>query len=192
MALFGFMPRPVEPAPIAGKRVYLRAMRMEDYDEWVALRHASEAFLAPWEPLHSGDEYDRQAWRRRVLAAKSDARNDVSYGFLIFNHDDDMVGGLTLGQIRRGVAQMATLGYWMGAPWAGKGLMSDAVRAVCHHAFTALHLRRIEAACLPHNLPSRRVLERNGFVEEGLARQYLCIAGQWADHVTYARLASDD
>lgn len=192
MALFRFAPRQTDPAPITGQHVYLRPMRMEDFEEWANLRRVSQRFLAPWEPLRSGDECDRLVWRRRVMAAKNDARLDASHGFLIFRRDTHlMVGGLTLGMVRRGVAQTCTLGYWMGAPWASKGLMSDAVDAVCKHAFTHLHLRRIEAACLPHNAPSRRVLEKNGFRLEGMAREYLCIAGVWADHVTYARLASD-
>lgn len=192
MSLFRFKPRIAEPAPVAGERVYLRPPRMEDHGEWVALRVASESFLAPWEPLRRGDEYSRRSWRLRVLGACEDARRDASYSFLIFTRDRDvMVGGLTLGQVRRGVAQTATLGYWMGAAWAGKGLMSDAVRAVLAYAFGPLGLRRVEAACLPHNVASRRVLERNGFRLEGLAREYLCIAGRWEDHVTYARLATD-
>lgn len=192
LTLFRFISRPAEPAPISGDRVYLRQMRMEDFEEWVTLRLASEAFLAPWEPLRVGNEFDRQSWRRRVLAIRNEAHIDAAYGFLIFSRDSDrMVGGLTIGQVRRGVAQTGSLGYWMGEPWAGRGLMSDAVKAICRHAFTELHLRRIEAACMPHNVASRRVLERNGFQLEGLARQYLCIAGEWADHVTYARLASD-
>jgi len=192
LALFRFAPRQTEPAPVVGERVYLRPMRMDDFDEWVALRHASEAFLAPWEPLRTGDEFDRAAWRRKVLASRNDARLDAAYGYLVFSRAHDiMVGGLTLGLVRRGVAQTCTLGYWMGAAWAGKGLMSDAVDTVCRHAFSHLRLRRIEAACLPHNHRSRRVLEKNGFQLEGLAREYLCIAGVWADHVTYARLASD-
>lgn len=192
MALFRFIPRPVEPSPVQGKRVYLRLMRQDDYDAWVSLRRESEAFLAPWEPLRVGDEFGRPSWRRRVLAVRNEARNDTAYGFLIFqNETDALLGGLTLGLIRRGVSQTGTLGYWMGAPWAGQGLMTDAVNTLCNHAFGPLHLRRIEAACLPGNAASRKVLERNGFQLEGLARQYLCIAGEWADHVTYARLASD-
>lgn len=192
MALFRFTPRQTEPAPIVGARVYLRMMRLDDYDEWFALRRASESFLAPWEPLRMGDEFERPAFRRKVMATRNDARCDAAYGYLIFTREHDvMVGGLTLGLVRRGVAQASTLGYWMGASFAGKGLMSDAVDAICRHAFADLHLRRIEAACLPHNMRSRRVLEKNGFRLEGLARQYLCIAGAWADHVTYARLASD-
>lgn len=192
VSLFRFMPRPAERAPIEGARVYLRPMRMEDFEEWAALRLASEAFLAPWEPLRSGNEYDRHNWRRRVMANRNDARNDAAYGYLIFERDRHrMVGGLTLGLVRRGVAQSAALGYWMGANWAGRGLMTDAVGAVCRHAFSELRLRRVEAACLPRNAASRRVLERNGFQLEGLARQFLCIAGNWEDHVTYARLASD-
>jgi ribosomal-protein-alanine N-acetyltransferase len=118
--------------------------------------------------------------------------DDEAYPFLIFREGDDvLVGGLTLGQIKRGVAQSATLGYWMGLPFAGKGLMSRSVRAMTGFAFTSLRLHRIEAACLPHNEASIKLLERNGFKREGLARAYLRINGLWQDHFLYALLETD-
>ncbi len=86
---------------------------------------------------------------------------------------------------------MASLGYWMGAPFAGRGVMSNAVRQVCGLAFGSLALRRIEAACLPENAASVRLLEKTGFRREGLAREYLAIDGVWRDHLLFAKLASD-
>ena len=83
----------------------------------------------------------------------------------------NLSANLTLGMVRRGVAQAATLGYWMGAPHAGKGHMTRAVRAAAGYAFETLRLRRIEAACVPNNMPSIRLLEKVGFRREGYARQ---------------------
>lgn len=116
---------------------------------------------------------------------------DEAYPFFIFNDDEVLVGGITIGQVSRGVAQTATLGYWMGRPYAGLGYMSRAVRAVCHHAFSALRLHRLEAACLPHNEASARLLESVGFTREGYARAYLRINGSWQDHLLYAILEQD-
>ena len=114
---------------------------------------------------------------------------DESYPFLIFEATSDvLLGGLTLGGIRRGVAQAGTLGYWMGATHAGKGHMTSAVAAAARHGFTTLRLHRIEAACLPQNIASMTLLERNGFQREGLAKAYLKINGAWRDHVLYARI----
>jgi ribosomal-protein-alanine N-acetyltransferase len=96
-----------------------------------------------------------------------------------------LVGGLTLSNIRRRAAQHANLGYWMGKEHAGQGLMTEAVGVVIPHAFNALGLHRIHAAFLPGNAASRRVLEKNGFQEEGYAENYLQIDGRWADHVLF-------
>jgi ribosomal-protein-alanine N-acetyltransferase len=105
--------------------------------------------------------------------------------------DDVLVGGRTLANVRRGVAQAGSLGYWMGQPFAGKGLMTVAVRALIPCAFGALGLHRLEAACIPTNAASISLLEKTGFVREGYAREYLCINGIWQDHLLYARLKDD-
>ena len=112
---------------------------------------------------------------------------DESFSFLIFDAGaDTLLGGLTLGGIRRGVAQSGTLGYWMGAPHAGKGRMTRAVASAVRFGFSTLRLHRVEAACLPENTASQTLLERNGFQREGLARAYLRINGAWRDHLLYA------
>ena len=95
------------------------------------------------------------------------------------------MGGLTLSNIRRRAAQHVNLGYWMGEAHAGKGLMSEAVGTVLPFVFDTLGLHRIHAAFLPDNAASRRVLEKNGFREEGYAESYLQIDGRWADHVLF-------
>ena len=69
--------------------------------------------------------------------------------------------------------------------------MTEAVGCVLDYAFDTLKLHRVEAACLPSNEASRRLLQKCGFREEGLARQYLKINGRWCDHVTYGILQSD-
>ena len=99
-----------------------------------------------------------------------------------------MLGALTLSNVRRGVAQMATLGYWIGAPFARQGYMTDALQALLPFAFDHLHLHRVEAACLPRNDASIALLRRAGFEQEGLARSYLKINGAWQDHLLFARL----
>jgi len=165
---------------------------MADYSEWAQLRERSRRFLTPWEPLWPRDDLTRGAFRRRLKRYAEDVRSDQAYPFFIFRaYDDTLVGGLTLTNVRRGVAQAVSLGYWMGEPYAGQRLMSAAVRAVVPFAFGALRLHRVEAACIPANAASIRLLERVGFQREGLARQYLCINGAWQDHYLYALLRSD-
>lgn len=179
-----------EPVPvISGESVYLRAPQLADYAEWAELREASRSFLVPWEPTWPIDDLTRSAFRRRLRRYLEDQRSDLAYPFFIFRQQDNaLVGGLTLGNIRRGVAQAGSLGYWMGAPYARQGHMTAAVRALIGFAYGALRLHRIEAACIPANAPSIRLLEKTGFMREGYAREYLCINGTWQDHLLFARL----
>jgi ribosomal-protein-alanine N-acetyltransferase len=89
------------------------------------------------------------------------------------------------------MTQTATIGYWMGERFANRGHMSAAVSALSPFAFTALRLHRLEAACLPHNRASMRLLEKVGFRREGLARGLVCINGRWQDHIVFALLSED-
>jgi [ribosomal protein S5]-alanine N-acetyltransferase len=179
-----------EPLPaIEGETVFLRSPQMSDYGEWAALREASRAFLTPWEPTWPADDLSRSAYRRRIRRYTEDQRTDQSYAFFLFRRSDQaLVGGLTIANIRRGVAQAGSLGYWTGEPFARKGLMTAGVRALIPFAFGTLRLHRLEAACIPTNTPSIRLLENTGFTREGYAREYLCINGLWQDHLLYARL----
>ena len=103
---------------------------------------------------------------------------------------DALMGGITLSNVRRGSAQTASLGYWMGAPYAGRGHMRAAVETLMPVAFGLLRLHRIEAATMLSNIASIRVLESSGFTREGVARAYLKINGRWEDHLLYARVAT--
>ena len=177
---------------VRGEGVYLRTPEMRDFEQWAALRHLSRTFLTPWEPTWPSDDLTRTAFRRRLRRHASEIEGDEAYPFYIFRDGDDaLLGGLTFGQIKRGVAQATTLGYWMGEPFAGKGLMARAVRAATGFAFATLRLHRIEAACLPHNEPSIQLLTRSNFQPEGVARSYLRINGVWQDHLLFALLESD-
>jgi ribosomal-protein-alanine N-acetyltransferase len=179
-----------EPLPsIVGEGVALRTPQTTDYNDWAALREQSREFLTPWEPTWPADDLSRSAFRRRIRRYAEDLRTDQGYAFLIFrNSDDAIVGGLTLANIRRGVAQAGSLGYWMGLPFIRRGYMTAAVRAAIPFAFNTLRLHRLEAACIPSNAGSIRLLENTGFIREGYAREYLCINGIWQDHLLYGRL----
>jgi ribosomal-protein-alanine N-acetyltransferase len=181
-----------ETPVVRGGGLMLRPPRLEDYEAWSSLRDSSRDFLRPWEPIWPVDDLTRSAYRRRIRRYQQEIQDDSAYPFFIFREGDlALVGGLTLGMVRRGVSQAATLGYWMGAPFAGQGLMTQAVRNVAAYAFDNLRLRRLEAACVPANMPSKRLLERVGFLREGYAREYLCINGVWQDHLLYALLRAD-
>ena len=191
MALFRLGPTFDPASLVRGDGIYLRPAESRDFDEWASLRERSRQFLTAWEPTWPADDLTRAAFRRRLRLHAEEMGRDEAFPFLVFRDDDAMVGGLTVGQIRRGVAQTATLGYWMGHAFAGRGYMSRAVRAASAFSFGSLRLHRLEAACLPHNDASMQLLESVGFRKEGYARSYLRIAGRWQDHVLFALLDTD-
>ena len=192
MALFRFATDPPARPLIRTQNLILRAPLASDYSAWASLRMESRDFLTPWEPVWTEDDLTRASFRLRVKRAAREIATDEAYSLFVLDaRSEALLGGLTLGLVRRGVAQACTLGYWMGQRHAGKGHMTEAVRGALDFAFSELALHRVEAACLPTNEPSRRLLERVGFTREGEARGYLRINGVWADHLLYGILASE-
>lgn len=190
--MLGWSLAPKRKVRIETERLLLRLPEHRDYREWSGLRAASAGFLMPWEPTWSTDHLTRRAFTARVhWAARAASQGTALPLFMIRKEDNALVGAITLDQIRRGPAQAATIGYWMGQSYARQGYMRETIRAVVHHAFTELDLSRIEAACLPENAASRGVLERSGFKYEGVAQSYLQINGRWRNHVLYANLRLD-
>jgi ribosomal-protein-alanine N-acetyltransferase len=183
----------VDSGPVVrGDKVLMRPPQMSDYADWASLRGASDAFLQPWEPEWAPDELSRSAFRRRLRYYQRDMREGLGYAFLIFrNGDSKLVGGITLSNARRGVSQSISVGYWIGQAYGGQGLMTSALTAIIPFVFSSLGFHRLEAACLPSNVPSRKLLENCGFKYEGLARQYLRINGNWQDHLLYAVIEDD-
>jgi ribosomal-protein-alanine N-acetyltransferase len=177
---------------IRTERLTLRPPQHTDFRAWAVLRRESCEFLKPWEPTWAADHLTRRSFTNRVYwAGRSIAGGTGLPLFMVRAADDLLLGAVTLDNIRRGPAQAATLGYWIGATHARNGYMTEAVRAVVGHAFEDLDLSRIESACLPENEASRGVLERCGFNYEGTARNYLRIAGRWRTHVLFANLRPD-
>lgn len=180
------------PPALKGERVMLRMPVSADYPEWARLRNDSRAFLEPWEPSWAPDELERSSWRYRLKRYRDDRARGSALAFFIFElRSGALLGGVTLGNIRHGVAQSGHIGYWIGEKYAGQGYMLDALGALTRHAFETMRLHRIEAACIPGNTRSIRVLEKAGFTREGLLRSYLKINGGWQDHYLYALIADD-
>ena len=185
-------PRPPLGTELIGERVILRTGDPADWKNWRALRDLSRGFLTPWEPRWPQDALSyghfcgllRRHWR--------DWRQGKGYAFLIFQQAEQgragtLVGGITLNEIQRGISQKGTLGYWMGEPYAGHGFMTEAAGLVCDFAFDTLRLHRVEASCLPHNEPSKSLLRRLDFEEEGYAKAYLQINGKRQDHILWGK-----
>lgn len=178
---------------LTGRKVVLRMPTAGDYAAWAALREDSREFLSKWEPLWSPDELTRKSYRRRLQQYQSAYQLGQAVAFFLFSRESSLLlGGITLSNIRRGAAQTGTIGYWMGERYAGQGAMYDALQCVIPYAFHTLRLHRLEAACIPTNKRSVRLLEKAGFQREGLMRSYLCINGSWEDHYLYARIVGEN
>lgn len=177
---------------LTGEGVRLRHPSLEDYDRWAKLRYASRAHTEPWEPAWTEDELTRSAFKRRLRRYQQDLESGQGCPFFVFRAVDDvLLGACNLNNIRRGVLQAADIGYWVGAPYVRCGHARAAVRRVLAYAFGPLRLHRVEAAIQPDNLASHAVLTSVGFTEEGFARRYLKINGEWRDHLKFAILNGD-
>ena len=159
-----------------------------------ALRQ-NAAHLRPWSvaPVAGEDTASLTSVSRAVLRHRREWKRGQAYVLLITPRDDErvVIGRIALGGVLRGAFQNGYLGYWIDADRQGQGLMTEAVRAATEFALSAAALHRVQAAVMPRNAASQRVLEKAGYRREGLALRYLCIAGTWEDHLIFAMTAED-
>jgi ribosomal-protein-alanine N-acetyltransferase len=172
---------------LAGQRVVLRALQVEDWNDWVRLRSLSASFLQPWEPEWprnaSTRDYYMSYWRRLVRRWLQDRE----YAFVLCAKEPGgaILGGINITDIKREATQTGTLGYWIGSPYAGRGFMKEAAAIMVEFAFRELGLHRVEATCMPENQPSLKLLRGVGMQEIGLAKRYMKINGEWKDHLLF-------
>jgi len=191
MALLDWMTDATGPV-VEGSGVLLRPPRTGDFTAWSDLRAQSRDYLQPWEPAWPDDDLTRTAYRRRLAVYAREMELGHAWPFFILDPTGRTLhGAITLSNVRRGVAETGTLGYWIGQPYAGRGLATAAVSALAGFAFRSARLHRLEASCLPGNLASRRVLEKAGFRQEGEAKAYLKINGVWADHILFGFVSDE-
>jgi ribosomal-protein-alanine N-acetyltransferase len=187
--------RNVKTKALVGPRVELRALRVDDFPVWRDVRVRSRDWLEPWEPLPEPGSpdpaLDREAFRARCGAWERQRHFDSAYGFGMFLHDGRFAGEISLGSVQRGPFQSAFVGYWVDAEHAGRGLIPEGVAVMLRYGFDDLLLHRIEAAIVPRNAASRRVAEKLGMRDEGVAVRFLQIRGRWEDHVRYAITAEE-
>jgi len=189
-SVFGFLSRPGIPEEVSGRGHYFRLPRNSDYRAWYRLRSESRQFLEKWEPSWEPDALTEASFRARVIRSAQEFASGVAVPLFLFSRDNhELIGGLTIGHIRRGAAQSCMVGYWMGERYAGQGHMSAGLNLVTGYIFGQLALHRIEAACIPENDRSIRLLEKAGFQREGYMKEYLKIRGEWRDHLLYALIS---
>ena len=177
---------------LLGPNVCVRPPEGRDWQAWAELRTASRDFLVPWEPSWASDAHSRATYRRRLRRQQRDANDDLAHSyFLIRRADEALMGGITVSNVQRGVAQSCSVGYWIGESFPGGGYMTEGLTCVLEHCFSSHGMHRVEAACMPNNNASQALLKRCGFRGEGYARKYLKINGAWRDHLLFAVIASE-
>lgn len=178
---------------LTAEGLVLRLPNKSHFAQLSALRHDSKAFLKPFVPKWSERDFSRASFAQRVKNCAEAANKRTEFAFFIFSVSENesgknvetLVGGITLSNIRYGAVHHANIGYWLGQSHTGKNYMGGAVSLCLEFAFNKLHLRRVHAACMPHNQPSINVLTKSGFVQEGFAQQYLQIDGEYRDHLLF-------
>jgi len=177
-----------------GRRVLLRPLSVSDFPAWREVRRRNEAWLTRWEPTRMPGQpdviEDRDAFAVRCSARQRERQLGVGYGYGVFV-DGVFAGEVNLSSVQRGPFQSAYVGYWIDEKQAGNGYTPEALVAVARLAFDELRLHRVQIAIIPRNTASRRVVEKLGVREEGVAERYLEINGIWEDHVRYAVTAEE-
>lgn len=179
---------------LIGRRLLLRPLRTVDFDVWRDVRRRCESWLVCWEPQRipgSPDAVeDRDAFAARCGARQREMQLGSGFSFGLFA-EGEFAGEININSIHRGAFQSAYVGYWVDEKLAGQGYMPEAVVLVCRFAFENLRLHRLQISVIPRNLSSRRVAEKLGLRDEGVAERYLEINGVWEDHVRYAITAEE-
>ena len=180
------------PRRLESTRTVVRAPRVDDAEELLMLRLRNREFIAPWDPSRP-EAFFTLHGQRAILGAEVDAwRDDRAYAFVVCERPSDRIlGRATLDNVARGAFENAMLGYWIDEAAGGRGHATDAARLALRFAFEHARLHRVQAAAIPRNQRSQRVLANAGFRREGRALRYLQIAGVWEDHDLFAVTAEE-
>lgn len=172
--------------------IFIRPLQLLDADSLLQLRLRNRRFLEPSEPIQKESHFTLQAQKEILRHVEDSWRADLAYGFGVFLQEThSLIGRVNLSNVVRGAWQNCTIGYFLDQAFNGRGYMTQAVKLACQFAFEQAELHRVQAAVMPRNLPSIRVVEKAGFNYEGYAKYYLNINGKWEDHKLYSVTKED-
>jgi [ribosomal protein S5]-alanine N-acetyltransferase len=182
---------PIATARLEGTGLYLRPHEPGDAPALLDVVVRNRDFLSGFEPPRPEGHYTLEGQKLLVQVDRERWDAGVRYAFGIFLPSGRVAGRVALDNVVMGAWHNATLGYYVDRELNGRGLCTRAVALVAQFAFEHAGLHRIQAAVMPHNAASVRVLEKVGFRHEGLAKRYLFIDGAWEDHDIYALTVED-
>ena len=182
----------------------LRPLVLGDFDAWREVRQRNRDWLLKWEPKpppgQPDDTESKPAFNARCGAREREWQLGTGYGFGIFVGDarhsaqgaaPALAGEINLSGVQRGPFQNTYVGYWIDEAQAGNGYVPESLVTVARFTFEDLRLHRLQVAIIPRNRASRRVVEKLGLRDEGVAVRYLAINGRWEDHIRYAITAEE-
>jgi ribosomal-protein-alanine N-acetyltransferase len=179
----------VLPATLIGRRLVLRPLVVDDFEQWREVRRRNAAWLTKWEPLRTPGSpdvvEDRGAFALRCHAREREWQLGSGYGFGVFV-EGAFAGEINLNSVQRGPFQNSYVGYWIDEAQAGNSYTPEGVVLVLRYAFDKLGLHRCQISIVPRNAASRRVVEKLSVRAEGVAERYLEINGIWEDHIRFA------
>jgi len=182
------------PDQLHGRRVMLRPLVVDDFPQWREVRRRNAGWLLKWEPTpprgNPDDTQDMAAFGARCGARQREWQLGTGYGFGIFV-EGRLAGEINVSGVQRGPFQNAYVGYWIDQAHAGRGYVPESLATVARFAFEDVRLHRLQVAIIPRNRASRRVVEKLGLRDEGVAVRYLAINGVWEDHIRYAITAEE-
>jgi ribosomal-protein-alanine N-acetyltransferase len=168
-------------------RVRLAAIRAKDGEPFLAATRASRELHRPWvHPPETPSEF-----RKFVRGCGEGRRRFLLWGSEKGPDGRPVVGYFSLSEITRGNLNSAYLGYWVSAPYAGQGVMTEGMELLLRAAFRHLRLHRVEANIQPGNTASIALARTAGFRLEGFSPRYLKVGGRWRDHERWAITAED-
>ncbi len=182
------------PLELHGRRVTLRPLRASDFEQWQEVRRRCHEWLTRWEPRPAPGQpdavEDAKAFAARCGSRDRERQLGTGYGFGVFV-GERFAGEINLNSVQRGPFQNAYVGYWVDQALAGRRYVPEAAVVAFRFGFEDLELHRLQVAIIPRNTASRRVVEKLGLRDEGIAVRYLQINGRWEDHVRYAITAEE-
>lgn len=172
--------------------IYIRRLELDDAQSWLDLRRKNYDFRSQFIPMLP-DRYSSLNEQRKVIEQVIENwEKGLGYGFGVFlSTHHQLIGRVNLNHVVRGAWDNCLIGYFIDQELNGRGYATEAVRQAVDFAFHQVGLHRVEAAVLPFNKASIRVLEKCGFRKEGYAKHYLKLNGKWEDHLIYAITQED-
>jgi len=160
----------------------IRLLSESDAEKYSEYYESNKKHFAPWEPERPLGFHSVEEWQKRILVCvQQQSQGEAAY--FVAELEGRIAGHCNLSNVVRGAFLACYMGYGVAKIEEGKGIAYEMCRVSIDYAFNELKLHRIMANYVPYNNRSARLLNRMGFEREGLAKNYLKIAGKWQNHV---------